>query len=148
MASGAHVTSGGVWTDASSRDYKENIVELAYDSAITTLNNLTPVTYNYKIDKEENYVGFIAEDVPDLVATSGRKSLSPMDITAVLTKVVKDQQKEMKHLKAENVMLKESLKSLADRQKTTEELLRTIASNIPCRNDQLDHLSPINYRKQ
>ena len=52
MASGAYVTSGGVWTDASSRDYKENIIELACDNALTTLQNLTPVTYNYKVDKE------------------------------------------------------------------------------------------------
>ncbi len=28
MGSGAHVTTGGVWTNASSRDYKENIREL------------------------------------------------------------------------------------------------------------------------
>jgi hypothetical protein len=38
-------------------------------------------------------VGFIAEDVPDLVATKDRKGLSPMDIVAVLTKVVQEQQK-------------------------------------------------------
>jgi len=35
-------------------------------------------------------VGFIAEDVPDLVATEDRKG---MDVVAVLTKVVQDQQK-------------------------------------------------------
>lgn len=39
-------------------------------------------------------MGFIAEDVPDLVATPNRKSLSPMDIVAVLTKVVQEQQNE------------------------------------------------------
>jgi len=38
-------------------------------------------------------VGFIAEDVPDLVATKDRKALSPMDIVAVLTRVVQEQQK-------------------------------------------------------
>ncbi len=145
MASGAHVTSGGVWTDASSRDYKENIVELDYDNAITTLKNLTPVTYNYKVDKDENHVGFIAEDVPDLVATSDRKSLSPMDITAVLTKVVKNQQEEILQLKAENAMLKESLAALAERQKTIEEMLLAIPSNVPGQNDQWSYLYPINF---
>ena len=37
-------------------------------------------------------MGFIAEDVPDLVATKDRKGLSPMDIVAVLTKVLQEQQ--------------------------------------------------------
>ena len=44
-------------------------------------------------------VGFIAEDVPDLVATTDRKGLSSMDIVAVLTSVVKDQQKTIDELK-------------------------------------------------
>ena len=42
-------------------------------------------------DRGERHVGFIAEDVPELVATKDRKGLSPMDIVAVLTKVVQEQ---------------------------------------------------------
>ena len=41
----------------------------------------------------EKHVGFIAEDVPELVTTKDRKGLSPVDIVAVLTKVVQEQQK-------------------------------------------------------
>lgn len=92
MGSGAHVTSGGVWTNASSRVYKENIEPLTLDEAVTTFTSLRPVKFNYKVDKSEGYVGFIAEDVPGLVATKDRKGLSPMDLTAVLTKVVQEQQ--------------------------------------------------------
>src|SRR5208283_1869105 len=55
------------------------------------LDGLNPVKYNYKTDKDDRHVGFIAEDVPDLVATKDRKGLSPMDIVAVLTKVVQEQ---------------------------------------------------------
>ncbi len=104
MNSGAHVTSGGVWTNASSREYKENIKTLSLKNAINTLNELNPVTFNYKIDKSENYVGFVAEDVPELVSTQDRKGLSPMDITAVLTKVVKEQQ-EMLNAQQEIISL-------------------------------------------
>ncbi|MEF9426205.1 MAG: tail fiber domain-containing protein, partial [Candidatus Mariimomonas ferrooxydans] len=93
MASGAHVTAGGVWTNASSREYKENINVLTAKQAIDTLKELSPVTFNYKADKQERYAGFIAEDVPELVAMNDRKGLSPMDIVAVLTSVVKEQQK-------------------------------------------------------
>ena len=62
------------------------------------LEDLNPVTFNYKVDKEEKHVGFIAEEVPDLVATEDRKGLSPMDIVAVLTKVVQEQGKRITDL--------------------------------------------------
>jgi hypothetical protein len=91
MGSGAYVTVGGVWTNASSRAYKENIKTLTREEADQVLDGLSPVKFNYKKDKQEEHVGFIAEDVPDLVATKDRKGLSPMDIVAVLTRVVQEQ---------------------------------------------------------
>lgn len=88
---GAHVTVGGVWTNASSRIAKQDIEQLTTVEARQTVRALEPVTFRYKNQLDEQYVGFIAEDVPDLVATQDRKSLAPMDIVAVLTKVVQDQ---------------------------------------------------------
>jgi Chaperone of endosialidase len=102
MANGARCTSAGVWTDASSRELKENIVTLNADDAIKTLAGLEPVTYNYKRLKDEQYVGFIAEDVPELVAINDRKGLAPMDIVAVLTKVVQQQQQALQSEKKHN----------------------------------------------
>ncbi len=99
-SSGAHLTAGGVWTNASSRDLKQDIRDLGTTEAVETLKNLQPVTYTYKIDPREHHVGFIAEDVPSLVATPDRKSLSPMDIVGVLTKVVQQQQSTIDELKA------------------------------------------------
>ena len=93
MGSGAYVSAGGVWTNASSREYKDNIKDLSTEEAVETLRGLNPVKYNYKTDKEDQHVGFIAEDVPDLVATKDRKGLSPMDMVAVVTKVVQEQQR-------------------------------------------------------
>ena len=43
-------------------------------------------------DPAEKHVDFIAENVPDLVATEDRKGMSAMDVVTVLTKVVQDQQ--------------------------------------------------------
>lgn len=93
MANGASCTTGGVWTNASSRELKENIEDLHPVEAVEALNRLNPVKYNYKVDKADKHVGFIAEDVPELVATADRKGMSPMDVIAVLTKVVQVQQK-------------------------------------------------------
>jgi hypothetical protein len=100
LPSGAHVTRGGVWTNSSSRKRKENIHALSADEAMTTLDGLEPVRFNYRNDRSERYVGFIAEDVPDLVATSDREGLSAMDIVAVLTRVVQEQQKKIEALEA------------------------------------------------
>jgi len=89
----------GTWNPASSREIKENIIDLNSEEAVDALEGLTPVKFNYKKNKKEDRVGFIAEDVPDLVAMNGRKSLGTVDILAVLTKVVKEQQKTIAELK-------------------------------------------------
>jgi hypothetical protein len=75
----------------SSRELKENINELALNEAVDALKKLKPVKFHYKKKPDEN-LGFISEDVPDLVATKSRKSLNTMDIVAVLTRVVQEQQ--------------------------------------------------------
>jgi hypothetical protein len=98
MSNGASLTTGGVWTDASSRALKENIQSLTADEAMNTLKDLNPVKYNYKVDTTEKHVGFIAEDVPELVAAKDKKGMSPMDLVAVLTKVVQEQQKTIAQL--------------------------------------------------
>ncbi len=90
-ANNAYLSSGGVWTNGSSRKTKENIKPLTSQTAQNTLDQLNPVTFNYKVSHHSN-VGFIAEDVPDIVAMPDRKSLSSMDIIAVLTKVAQDQE--------------------------------------------------------
>jgi len=98
MASGAHASAGGVWTNSSSRSKKENINSLTLEEALATLVKLEPVRFNYKSDAAESHVGFIAEDVPDLVATSDRQGLSSMDIVAVLTRVIQGQQQHIEAL--------------------------------------------------
>lgn len=96
--SGAHLTAGGVWTSVSSRAAKEDITELSTGEALEAFRELNPVTFRYKAEPGEAYVGFIAEDVPELVATSDRKALATMDVVAVLTKVVQEQQSTIEEL--------------------------------------------------
>jgi len=67
---------------------------------MTALRELQPTRFNYKVDKQEECVGFIAADVPELLANKDRNGLSPMDIVAVLTKVVQEQQKKIEALEA------------------------------------------------
>jgi hypothetical protein len=98
---GAYLSAGGVWTNASSRALKEDIRELSTRDALRTLEGLRPVSFRYRDTDGEAHVGFIAEDVPDLVATRDRKGVSAMDVVAVLTRVVKEQQEQLAELAAE-----------------------------------------------
>ena len=122
MWNGAHLTVGGVWTNASSRELKDNIETLSSEDANKTLAGLSPVRYVYKNSPDEEYVGFIAEDVPDLVASNDRKSLSPMDIVAVLTTVTKEQAAKMTEKDAEIAALKAELQT--QRVKQDERMLQ------------------------
>ncbi|MCP4693293.1 MAG: tail fiber domain-containing protein [Desulfobacterales bacterium] len=102
QANNSYLASTGVWHDSSSREYKENIEPLRVNEAMETLEKLEPVRFNYKVDKADGYVGFIAEDVPDMVATKDRKTLVPMDIAAVLTRVVQEQQRALEEMKRDH----------------------------------------------
>lgn len=97
-SSGARLDAG-VWVDASSRKVKQDIHDLDRDAAFDALRRLQPVTFAYKSKPTDTHVGFIAEDVPELVARPDRTGLAPMDIVAVLTKVVQEQQKTITDLR-------------------------------------------------
>jgi hypothetical protein len=105
----------GSWVDASSRDLKDNIVSLTNEDAARALAELNPVRYNYKVIPDEGHVGFIAEDVPELVARKDRKGLSPMDIVAVLTKVVQEQRREIDAERTARQRLEARLSTVLDR---------------------------------
>ena len=87
-------TITGTIVDVSSKDLKKNIEDLSVTEAVGTLEDLKPVKFKFKAEDENDlHIGFVAEDVPALVATPDRKGVSPMDIVAVLTKVVQEQNK-------------------------------------------------------
>ncbi len=112
LASGAYCTAGGVWTNASSREFKQDIQPITSAQARDTVRALQPVGFRYKNEPEERYVGFIAEDVPELVATHDRQSLAPMDIVGVLTKVVQDQDRQLDEQRQRNDTLERLVESL------------------------------------
>ena len=80
---------------SSSKTLKDNITDLKSSEALEALKVFNPVKFNYKTDLATRHIGFIAEDVPNLVAQKNRDAIDPMDIIAVLTKVVQEQQRTM-----------------------------------------------------
>jgi hypothetical protein len=89
---------GASWLTASSRELKSDIEPLAEAEARTVLEELEPVTFRYRSGDAHSRVGFIAEDVPELVADAERKGLSSMDILGVVTRVVQAQQEQIEAL--------------------------------------------------
>src|SRR5690606_21729084 len=76
-STGAYLSSGGVWTNASSRALKEDVERLDSGEAMRAFESLDPVRFRYR-NEAGTHVGFIAEDVPSLVATEDRKGLAAM----------------------------------------------------------------------
>jgi len=105
---GAYLSAGGAWTNASSRALKQDIRKLSVEDALRTLEGLEPVSFTYKATDGESHVGFIAEDVPELVATKDRKGVSSMDVVAVLTRIVKEQQAQIAELATEVRRMREA----------------------------------------
>jgi hypothetical protein len=84
----------------SSRQLKDNIADLSLEEATNALSHLNPVRFSYKSDFSENlHVGFIAEDIPELLAAPDKRSIGALDVVAVLTKVVQQQQSAIATLK-------------------------------------------------
>ena len=75
----------------------KSITDLSVDEALNTIKDLKTKKFKYITDKDKMYIGFIAEEVPDLVKTD-KTSLSVMNIISVLTSVVQSQQDEINKL--------------------------------------------------
>ena len=121
-SSGAHLTAAGVWVGTSSRAAKRNIKNLSQRDADAAFAMLAPKKFEYKVNGEK-HLGFIAEDVHDLVATEDRKGLSSMDIVAVLAKVM---QKQSKTLDKQSKALDKQSKALSKQQKQISKLEKAL----------------------
>jgi hypothetical protein len=123
MGSGAHVTTGGVWTDASDIKLKTNI-NYIYPYGLEDIMNLKPTMFDYK-NGEKNSLGFIAQDIYEIIPeaisstiddngneTMGLKMVS---ITATLTKAIQEQQSIIESQATEIETLKTLITELSNR---------------------------------
>lgn len=97
-------------SQVSSRTYKDNIEAVSADAAMKMVADLAPVSFTYLTDPDTKHMGFIAEDVPDQIATRDRKGVMVTEIIAVLTKVVQEQSKTIEALSAKVDKLENSSK--------------------------------------
>lgn len=83
----------------STREIKRDIAPLDQAYAADLLEGLEPVRYRMIEDPDgPEHLGFVAEEVPDPLAGADHRSIHPGYIVAVLTRVVKEQQRRLNEL--------------------------------------------------
>jgi len=101
--SGCFLTNAGVWTDASTRAGKTDISPVVMQELMDILEAVEPVSYRYKdISGDGGYrrIGFIAEDVPEALATPRRDGIAAKDIASVALAAAKWLKEENEALKS------------------------------------------------
>jgi hypothetical protein len=124
-----NILASGTITPGSSRAFKDNIEPLGDAEAFAAFASLAPVKYTYKADAAGDLqLGFIAEDVPELVAIPERNGISPMDLIAVLTKVVQNQQAVVQDqqaaLQGQQAVVQDQQAAMQAQEQTIERLQR------------------------
>jgi len=116
------VASVGNLEQLSSRALKHDVRDLAPATALAAVEALQAVRYRLEAQPEEPTLGFIAEQVPDLVASPDRKTIEPMKIVAALTGAAQAQgealevrQREAAELEARLERLEQALAARAGR---------------------------------
>jgi hypothetical protein len=84
MASGAYVSTTGVWTNASSKEYKQEIRPLTEPLAV--LEQIKVYRYKYRPEHggdRRDHIGVIAEELPEEVASADHKGAPTAELVAL-----------------------------------------------------------------
>jgi hypothetical protein len=116
--------SGGTWSTSDVR-LKKNVS--TYENALNTIMKFRGVSFDWRVDEypqqrfsDDKQLGFIAQEVekvvPDLVkeGPDGFKGVEYAKFTPIIVEAIKEQQKQIEELKAENEVLKQKLNELID----------------------------------
>jgi hypothetical protein len=138
---GATLSPGGAWTNGSDSTKKFNIEKIEY--GLAEILKLRPVNYKWKVTGQKDF-GFLAQEVksilPEIVfGEEGQMTVSYGQITAVLTKAVQEQQKEIEDLQSK---LSENQKQIAELEASINNL-KTQNTEIASMNEELERIKKI-----
>jgi len=113
-STGAYLTLGGVWTDSSDRDLKENLAPVDGQEVLARLTDLPITTWNYEAEGPSiRHMGPVAQD---FYATFGlgqdERHIAPLDTGGVALAAIQALYEHTQALEAENVALREQLTAL------------------------------------
>jgi hypothetical protein len=112
-SSGAHLTSGGTWTNASDEDLKENFRPVDGAQLLEKLGELDISQWNYKGDTGTEHIGPTAQDFQATFGVgSDGKSISTIDPAGIALAAIKELNKKNDKLAHENESLRKELEEL------------------------------------
>ncbi|XHX79862.1 MAG: DUF6519 domain-containing protein [Stenomitos frigidus ULC029] len=101
---------------AASRVQKENIVDFASQEAADLLKALHPVKFTHRADpSQQPQAGFLAEDVPSLVASTDGQAVRMMEIIAILTQNIKNHEQTIVTLTQQTTQQQAMIDGLVER---------------------------------
>jgi hypothetical protein len=121
-SSGAVLTVGGVWTNASDENLKENFKSVDGEELLEKIDELPIRQWNYKNESDDvTHIGPTAQDFQEAFGVgSDGKSISTIDPSGIALAAIKElnkQNQELKEqsrdLKEQNALLKKQLDELA-----------------------------------
>lgn len=94
----------GVWSDASDRSLKDNIEDLDY--GLDEILEIEPKSFNYKLTPDKRSIGFVAQDVKEIIpeivtGNEGSMGISYGHLVAVLVNAVKELDARVRELEGE-----------------------------------------------
>jgi len=114
-SSGAKLTDGGVWTNASDANAKENFQPIDGEELLEKLDGLEITRWNYKADKSSEHIGPTAQDFKQIFGVgSDGKSISTIDPSGIALAAIKE-------LNRQNRTLLETSSELAAQNRTLME---------------------------
>ncbi len=124
-SSGAHLTSGGVWTNASDENLKENFQQVDGAELLEKIEELPINQWNYKSESDEvTHIGPTAQDFQKIFGIGGdNKTISTIDPSGIALAAIKELSKQNQQLQTESRGLKEQNAKL---QKQLDELVRKV----------------------
>ena len=124
---GAYLTNGGTWTNASSRDFKENFEDINGANLLEQIEKMKVQKWSY-IGTDEVHVGPVAEEFKSLFNLGVKdddKHISTLDASGIALKAIQQLNVDNKKLKAENTVLKNKYQSLEERVLELEQLIKS-----------------------
>jgi hypothetical protein len=114
-SSGAHLTPGGVWTNASDVNLKENFKSVDGEEILDKIEKLEISQWNYKNESDEvTHIGPTAQDFKAAFGVGDNdKSISTIDPSGIALVAVKELRKENQELKSQVAELKKMVEELA-----------------------------------
>ena len=131
-STGGYLTTGGVWTDSSDRDLKENFASLDYRDVLKRLGDVSITRWNFKVqDSSVQHIGPVAQDFHTAFGTGeDDKHLAALDTAGValaaiqgLYEIVQDKDCEIGELQDREAAKDQRINELETRLAAIEALL-------------------------